>query len=241
LNNEMITPVLLRTDSDSEWPDGERMFYEVASDGLYLCRNTEFFRSSVKARGGPGELEPGERHFEPKFPLLPQALIEKCVGFFDRIAELHDSEAAALFLWDRNEACVRLVVPEQTATVYRGWSGSQYAIGVHYQIPTQLPPHWVPFGDIHCHVDSAAYSSYIDKQDELHSAGLHVVIGRIRSEPPEIHVEAVVDGERFDLRADSVIEGYARRDLDVPEAWIDRVKVSTSSSAWDGRSWRASS
>ena len=119
--------------------------------------------------------------------------------------------------------------------MWRAWDGYRSPIGVHYVPPADLPSDWVPFGDVHSHVDHAAYASSTDKADELHAAGLHVVIGRIRREPPEIHVEAVVDGTRFVLDPGTVIEGYERRRSDVPREWLERVQV-TESAAWTSRS-----
>ena len=137
-----------------------------------------------------------------------------------------------MWIWDRGEQRVRLVVPEQTATIYRAWDGYRSPIGVHYHPPTDLPQDWIPFGDIHSHVNMAAYASGTDKDDETHAAGLHIVVGRIQKEPPEIHVEAVADGTRFALDASDVIEDYEKRQLDVPQEWIDRVRIEESAPSW---------
>jgi hypothetical protein len=224
--------VIAKTTPELAWPEGERLFYLVARDGLFICRDTEFFRSCVPARHGPSALLAQEAFLAPHFPLIPRALFEYAVGFFDRIAELHGSEAAAIWIWDRRAAQVRLVVPDQTATVYRSWDGYRSPIGVHYHPPTNLPAHWIPFGDVHSHVNGAAYASGTDKHDEEHVAGLHIVVGRIQHEPPEIHVEAVADGKRFKLKPGDVIEDYAQRNCDVPREWIDRVEIDESSSYW---------
>jgi hypothetical protein len=226
-------PTLVAKDGpEIAWPEGERLFYLVAREGLFICRDTEFFRSCVPAPRGPSALQSQRPLLEPRFPRIPRELFEQAVGFFDRIAELHGSEAAAIWVWDRRERRVRMVVPEQTATVYRAWDGYRSPIGVHYYPPTDLPAHWIPFGDVHSHVDGAAYASGTDKHDEEHGAGLHIVVGRISHEPPEIHVEAVADGERFRLAPGDVIEDYARRDPDVPQEWIDRVEIEESRSYW---------
>ena len=217
-------PVLVKNQSEL-WPEDESLFYLVASGGLYVCRNHEFFRSCVPAQRGPGQLEEQKTFLVPRFPRIPQALFEESVGFFSEIADLHGSEAAALFLWDRAEQCVRLHVPEQTATVSRYSDGYVSPIGVRYTPPDDLPGHWIPFGDIHCHVGYSAYASGTDKDDELHSAGLHIVVGRIQQEPPDLHVEAVVDGKRFRLDPRQVIEGYERRRRPVEKAWIEKVRV----------------
>ncbi len=225
------TPVMAKRSADLAWPNDERMFYIVARDGLYICRNHDFFQSCVKSTGGPSELEVQSPFLIPQFPMIPCDLFELAVGFFDVIAELQGSEAAAMLVWDRSEQCVRLVVPEQTATMTKAWDGHRSPIGVHYVPPTHLPSDWVPFGDIHSHVDYPAYASTTDKEDETHMAGLHIVVGRLYQEPPELHVEAVVDGARFALEPADVIENYDKhyqeRKRDVPQEWIERVKVET--------------
>ena len=217
----LVTPILVKSEKDDPWPEGERLFYLLARDGLYLCRQHEFFRSCVKVEGGPSELLAHREIFEPRFPTIPRSLIERAVGFHTQIAELHGSESAALFAWDPREQRVKLVVPYQTATM----SGYRYPIGVHYHPPTTLPEDWVIFGDIHCHVSYAAYASHTDVEDEFHSAGLHIVVGRIWNDPPEFHVEAVVDGQRFRLDLDEISGGYASRRMKVPSQWISRVDI----------------
>jgi proteasome lid subunit RPN8/RPN11 len=221
----LLTPILVKSEHELVWPERERLFYLLARDGLYLCRQNEFFRSCVKASSGPSELELQKPFFEPRFPKIPAALIEQAVGFFTAIADRHGSEAAALLVWDRSQNQVHLVVPAQIATMGGFGSDYRYPIGVHYDSPGELPQDWVVFGDIHSHVDYAAYASHTDVNDELHSAGLHIVVGRIRAEPPDFHVEAVVDGERFVLEPADIVSGYATRCMTFPEHWLERVEI----------------
>lgn len=239
------TRLLVKTRPDSkeeieagtgeDWPGDEGMFYLLGSNGLFVGRNHEFFTSCVPARRGPQELAFQERFLEPRFPELSRQVCERIVGFFDRVAEEQGSEAAVVLVWDRAEQRVRLVVPEQTATMTR-WGSSLSPVGVHYLPPTDLPPHQVPFGDAHSHVHFAAYSSNVDKEDEEHSAGLHLVVGHIQNEPPQIRAEAVVDGQRFELDAGRVFGAYRSRNRDVPREWIERVRVEVlkPSHAWGG-------
>ena len=178
MNEDAIprTPVLLKTDAELQWPEDERMFYVLGSDGLHLCRNHPFFRSCVPATGGPGELEPQERFLESRFPIVPQDLFEQVVGFFAAVGELHGAEAAAMLYWDPEESRVRIVVPEQQVTVVRYSDGFTSPIGLFYQPPTDLPGHWVLFGDIHSHVNLSAYCSHTDMADEAHFPGVHIVV-----------------------------------------------------------------
>jgi hypothetical protein len=224
-SNSLLTPILAKAEESMPWPPGERLFYLVARDGLYRCRQNEFFRSCVKVSLGPSELAGQKPFFEADFPQIPAHLIEEAVGFFTRVADVHGSEAAALFAHDRSTGRVHLIVPTQVATMGGSSPSYRYPIGVHYDSPADLPEDWVIFGDIHCHVDYAAYASHTDVQDELHSAGLHVVVGRIQEEPPEFHVEAVVDGERFVLKPADVFASYTMRRMTFPEDWLDRIEI----------------
>ncbi len=203
------------------------------------CRSRNAVASSSCPAPGRARAEHPARRPAPgplpcNFPIIPQAIFEQVVGFFDRIAALHNSEASVLLAWDRDEECVRVVVPEQTATVTRYYDGYQHAIGLFYHPPTDLPSSWVVFGDIHSHVNMSAYSSVTDVKDEAYSAGLHLVVGRIYRQDPEFHVEVVVDGQRFELELHEVVEGYEERNSDIPEEWIGRVTIEASAPWWKG-------
>ncbi|MBT8439384.1 MAG: Mov34/MPN/PAD-1 family protein [Gammaproteobacteria bacterium] len=164
-----------------------------------------------------------EAFLELQYPMIPQDLMELAVGFFDQINQKHSSEAALLLAWDNCTQQVRLLVPKQRCTVYQGFSGP-YPVGVHYEFPERLPEDSFIFGDIHSHVDGAAYASVTDKHDEHHRPGLHIVVGRIGEEPPDFHIEATVDGIRFGVDQDQVIAGYHRR-ITVSQKCLDQVKI----------------
>jgi hypothetical protein len=237
-DDTLVTPIYVKTQADMPWPDDEKAFHVLGSNGLFLCRNHPFFRSCVPASAWPSELAEQKTFIELHYPKIPRRRFEVIVGFFARVAELHRSEAAVLLAWDSSVQRLRLVVPEQTATVSRNWWGDVYPIGLHYQVPTDLPAGWTIIGDVHSHVDEPAYASGTDKDDETHRAGLHVVVGRISREPPDIHIAAVVDGQRFRVEPTAVLAGYRQRRLRFPSAWLERVKVEPHS--WK-KSWSSSS
>jgi proteasome lid subunit RPN8/RPN11 len=230
---KLLTPIYLKTEehaSDSDDP----VSYLLTGNGLFIRRRHAFFTSCVAARDWPSELLQQEPHLELRCPKLPQAAMERIVGFFSRIERLHGSEAAAILLYDRRRESVSFEVPEQVATVTEGWNGERYATDVRYEMP-QLAPDIAVFGSVHSHADGPAYSSHVDCEDESHRTGLHIVVGRVEREPPEIHCEYVVDGVRFKVDAGAVIEGYQRRDTDVPAEWIERVEVETK--RYEARKW----
>jgi len=227
-----ITPIYLKTQAEMAWPD-DTFFYLLSADGLFVCRNHKFFRSCVRAPRWPSELARQEPFLKVAYPKMSRRMIERIVGFFSVVADVHGSEAGVLLAWDEPQKRIRVVVPEQVATVNRNRWGDTFPVGLHYEVPDDLPGHWTIIGDVHSHVDYWPTPSYIDDLDETHRAGVHVVVGRLRLEPPEFHVEAVVDGKRFILRSEHVMEGYRRRETDVPRAWLDKVKIKASGSYYE--------
>jgi len=224
--NGPITPIYLKTQPRMAWPD-DTFFYVMTGDGLFVCRNHRFFRSCVPAPRWPSALARQETFLKVAYPKMPRAMIERIVGFFSAVAERHNSEAGVLLAWDEPAQRLHVVVPDQVATVSRNWYGDVFPIGLKYEWPTELPNGWVIVGDVHSHVDHWPNPSYIDDLDETHRAGVHVVVGRIRSEPPEFHIEAVVDGQRFTLRPDQIMDDYRRRRDKVPRAWLEKVRIKT--------------
>lgn len=217
-------PLYVKTDEHMPWP-GDPVFYVLSRTGLFLCRNHRFFRSSVPARTWPAELASHPAYLTLRYPRMSRPQIERVVGFFARIADLYGSEAAVLLLWDDRARRLSLHVPPQTASVSRTWLGRRYPVDVRYEQPLDLPDHVTIVGDVHSHANEPAYASATDRSDESHKAGLHVVVGKLYREPPELHCEIVVDGTRFEVDPAEVIEGYDARCESVPKAWIDKVEV----------------
>ncbi|MGE0607270.1 MAG: hypothetical protein AB7O62_09270 [Pirellulales bacterium] len=217
-------PIYLKTSSDMPRPT-EAEFYWVTANGTFLGRNHPFFTSEVLAQKPPRALAEHRAACTIRYPRLGMAALEYIVGFFDRVYELHGSESIVLLYWDLVRKRYRLVVPPQTATVWETSSGSRSALDVAYETPTAPPKNCLLVADIHCHGDYAAYSSYTDEKDEIHRDGVHAIVGRIHREPPEFHLEIAVDGSRFGLQFDHFFSGYERRRRDIPQAWLDQVKV----------------
>jgi hypothetical protein len=154
-------------------------------------------------------------------------LFATIVGFFDAVARRYGSEAIVLLALDTRTGDVHPVVPAQVAVVGIGWRGTFYPETVEYQPPDDLPDGWVIMADVHCHVDGPAGSSYLDHDDEQHAAGLHIIVGCIGREPPDVRAEGVVDGTRFKLSPEPFLQGYTRRNAEFPPEWLDRLKVVT--------------
>jgi PRTRC genetic system protein A len=225
-SGKLQTPIYLKTDAATLLPSDVPAYHLLTSDGLFLCRNHPFFRSCVPAPNWPAELAPHSVSLELRYPKLPRSLLETVVGFFDVIGQRLGSEAAALLVWDAQSQSLEAHVPRQCGIVGCTWRGCPYPLSLEYQAPA-LPPHQSLIGDVHSHVDMPAFASGMDKEDELHRPGLHLVVGRLYLEPPEFHCEMTLDGHRFPIRdLDLVLEGYRRRRPDkVPAAWLEQVRT----------------
>lgn len=239
------TPIYVKVDDNFKWPN-DRFFYLIASDGLFRCRNHEFFRSCTPMKGGPKDLASQTKFLKLSYPLIPQALVERAVGFFRLVAEKQNTEAAVILVWNRQTKQVELLCPEQTG-INSGKSASSphgYPMDVKYEIPP-LAQHLALIGDMHCHVDGGAYASGTDEHDEIHRPGIHIVVGKIHDQKPAFFCEAVSDGERFSVDDLSLVwEGFDQADTQsVPQEWVDKVKVKTQTYAtygcgnyWEGGS-----
>ncbi len=235
----LLTPIYLKTRPDTPWPAREKMFYLLTRDGLFLCRNHRFFRSSVPVEDYPGELARHDPFLKLNFPRVPRRLLEQVVGFFAAIGARHGAEAAALLVWNTQASAVEAIIPEQTSLVFHDAERRTWPVEVRYQMP-DLPAHLVLLGDVHSHVEGAAYASPTDQKDERHRPGLHLVVGQIHREPPEFYLDISVDASRFHIRNhEMILEGYARRRLEeVPANWIESVTVR----AWpETRPWQITS
>jgi len=222
-------PIHLKLSDNQPWPE-DKVFYYLTKDGMFLCRNNPFFRSSAKTWKVPKGLAAHNERLTFQFPKLSQQQLELIVGFFSVIAKKQNSEAAILLVWNLESQQVELLCPDQVANVgndYVDWKGKKQMGGpmdVKYQIP-DMPPNKMVFGDIHSHVTMSAFASSMDMNDEVDKPGIHIVVGKIDKEPPQFHIEATVDGVRFDIRdLESVAEGYEKRnEADVSEEWINKV------------------
>jgi hypothetical protein len=227
---QLLTPIYIK-DHEDQWYQDDA-FYLLCSNGLYFCRNNACFRSCVPCRNGPSELAPQFPFLELNFPKIPSSLLERIVGFFWHVhCQAPGAEAILLLAWDAHRQSVQPVVPLQIATIGYTGHGQPVPWKLEYTVPIDLPPDWIIFADIHSHCMMGPFSSLTDRDDESTRPGLHFVVGQIDREPPRINVEAVMDGVRFRVVLDDVVEpGYRCRNAGFPQEWLQSIQIR------DGRS-----
>jgi len=217
-------PIYMKTSEDMPRPKDPE-YYMMTASGLFLGRNHQFFSSDVPAKRAPRSLARQKSFCEVRYPKLGVAALEYIVGFFDRVFQKHGSESIVLLFWNQQKQRYKLWVPLQEATVWESYSGIRSAMDVTYEVPIPMPRNHLLVADIHCHCDFGAYTSYTDERDEQYRDGVHAVVGHIARDPPQFHLDIAIDGTRFRMDCDQLFKGYHRRRRDVPQKWLDQVKV----------------
>lgn len=214
IENLSVPIFLKRDDKEFKWPT-HKLFYILAGNGYFMCRNHPFYQSCVKVTGyGHPDLVDHDECLKHYYPPLPQAMIEDIVGFFGLVKDEHRAEAYVLLAWDMVEKEIKMLVPEQEVSM----------TSAEYELPN-YPDSWILIGDVHSHNTMSAYSSSVDKDDEKKRSGLHIVVGKIDQEPPDFHAEIVVDGARFKVTDPlTLFEKYNRRNKEIPAEWMEKVK-----------------
>ena len=100
------------------------------------------------------------------------------------MADRYQAEAVVLLAWSQAEG-YKAVVPHQVSYVNRSWPLQALPLKVTYEWPS-LPAGFIPVGYVHSHVYMDADSSWVDAADVRHFTGIHLVLGRLDCEPPDI-------------------------------------------------------
>jgi hypothetical protein len=228
--------------------------YLMAAGGLYYEQHDELFHASTQihkfyrdVKFGSMQLLDHEEFFQPKFPLLPEALIQQCLGFFQHIEDQHDCECGLVLLYDPDKRQYQWCCPQQTI--------SKYDLKFTTPIPGKdYPEHLLHFGDVHLHPGMSAYHSGTDYDDEmLASDGLHLVVGTPKvygywdetigkwisakkyDKKTKFCATFVSDGARFEVDPEVVMELTVERGL-FPPSWLDQcqLKPKYQSTSWLG-------
>jgi hypothetical protein len=218
------TPIYVKKRQTDPRPT-DPMYFHVTASGLFQCRNHEMFQSDVRVEQFPKELATHQDRCLVDLPRLPVSALEFIVGFFDHVFQRYSSEAIVLLFWNWAKRRYKLVVPEQTATVWESNYGARFPLDVSYEIPVGYLGKHQLIGDIHSHGDHGSMASHTDHLDEVHRDGVHIIVGNIQREPPSFYAVLAVDGARFSLSPEQIFAGYRQRRTIVPRRWINNVKV----------------
>lgn len=191
-------------------PEDMQYAYILAGNGKFIRKKNKLFTAVVEAKAVPG-LEDCKVscRLNKDLPYMPYSLIRKAHEFFVAVYEKHKSEAILLLTledgkWD-------LHPPEQEAS----------SAHVKYEGIESI----APVGDIHSHCGMSAFYSGTDNADDSQIDGIHIVLGKIERSIPEIVVSITVNGTRFTLEPEYLIDGLPEAfiKVDKEHPWLDKV------------------
>lgn len=229
----MTIPIHLKLPgADLPGLDEDGMRIVVAEDGHYLERRTPMFATCTRATGRLIGLAPHEESCTLFTGKVPRLMVRAMLAYFRDAYRIHEGEAALVLLYHPERGTFRWVCPDQTVEVSKTWRGMVASDFIRYDMPLEVPDGYVIFGDAHSHADMPARPSGTDKDDEEFKDGLHIIVGRIDRVPQhQYHVDFVMDGQRFNLPPESVLEDGGCVPLaKSPKSWLGKIRLKTRAS-----------
>jgi hypothetical protein len=186
-----VFPIYLKEPGFQEPEDP--IYYLVTGNGLFQVKRTPLFSSRIHVSGLLW-LDKEQERAEFLLPVIPAKILGETMAFFREVFRKYRAEAAVLLYLREGAGEYAIRIPPQTVA----GGHCQYEIGPN-------PPGCIRVGTIHSHGAAEAFHSELDDVDEQYDDGLHVTIGSLHAKPT-VSCSLVVDGRRFDLRPETVLE-----------------------------------
>jgi hypothetical protein len=183
--------------------------YIIGRDGFYLFKRTLLFEAVVKVDKIP-LLDEEKETATLLAPKIPYPLIAEALAFFRAVYEKYRSEAMVFLLFE-NKAWSIEPGAQEVASASVSYENALHKSGKR------------PAGTIHSHCNMGASFSGIDDGDDMHSDGVHITIGKISEEFPEIACSLAVNGSRFHIESKDLISDLPAAKLE-NHPWLDKVR-----------------
>ena len=122
----MKFPIVLKQSPEPEAPG--RLYYEVASNGLFQVRDTPVYHAVTRVTSEvPGLLASRERLWM-KFPRLPAGIVEDVLAFFSEVNDRWRAEAIAMLYYRPESRTYRVDAPPQRIPGYLDYAGQWRAL-----------------------------------------------------------------------------------------------------------------
>ena len=199
--------------------------YVLGRDGLCLERCTPMYTSTVKIDRPIPFLEEHPQQCQLHCGPIPSDLLQQMVGFFQTAYRMHGGEAALILLYYPATGRFAWHCPKQKIEMYSLWGRFHAEDSVEYDNPLDLPEDAVQFGDAHSHT-GPPNPSLMDQNDEAHLDGLHIIVGYIKSPRPSWHIDFCIDGNRFAVPPEIILEAIPESPFpDPPEEWMEQIEL----------------
>jgi hypothetical protein len=197
--------------------------YFIASKNGWITNSPTLFGSAqVKTFQTPTTLEEVKERFYRNENKIPAHILTQAHHFFRMVYAKIKTESSVYICYNDNDGTYHLYVPEQYVT--HGSVNHRLPAGA---IESSVGAGYRAIGTIHSHCNFSAFHSATDRHDMDGMPGLHITIGHVDREEPEMVFALSVNKAKFDVeRADIVDEektadrnGYST----APEWWMNYV------------------
>lgn len=189
-------------------PASEPFAYVTGHTGHFLVKRNKLFEACVRVECIPGQPEQRE-FFRLKTGKIPMALFRQVLAFLEKVYEAHRSEGIVLLTHENGQWGIH--VPDQEVGA------------AHLKYENKEKARVV--GSIHSHPGFTSTPSGTDEHDELDFDGIHVVTAGFLPIADCITAFGVVNGRRFRIPVEDLIEDLAPVEATFPEEWLKRVKI----------------
>ena len=206
-------------------PKADVPYYVPYAEGLFVKKSSLIGHGLAKVGKWPAATLPkagtttGYYEFDSN-NRIPAKLMGQVVDFFERIYDRQHTEAEIMLVMHRDTKEWRVFVPTQL--VSHG--------GVNYVFdPAHIQSPWFLVGSIHSHCNFGASPSSTDTGDASEFDGIHMVIGHIKDDIPEITAMASMNGQmmHFDKdQLDGIFDFSEPKQHKAPD-WWDRYVEDT--------------
>ncbi len=158
-----------------------------------------------------------------KLPKVSLDIYSTILKFFRAVYKEHSSEAGVLLVMNLSkpveEQEYKIVVPEQEV------SGAHIDYKIKEKdIDLLLEEGEILVGSFHSHPNFGASQSNVDAGDELNFDGLHVTLGYITRDEPEIHARFCFHGQTYISKSNWIQKRPKGLDYTFPKEWLEKVK-----------------
>lgn len=207
---------------DDDWtklPDVNWPYYVEGQEGTFQHNRTTLGRALISTNKTPSALKAlGTKsgYFNFDAPPLPKELIAQTVSFFRRVYDAHHTEACVLFTQNARTGERRIFVPHQSLS-----HGGVHSI---YN-PTHIAPGHLVIGTAHSHCDFDGYHSSTDERDARRMDGLHITIGHLKDEMPDVAAMVSFQKELFHYKDIAKVADFSDLNAAVAPEWWDRYLI----------------
>ena len=179
-----------------EAPHEEVPYFFATKDGWFKNLPTLFGVAQVEAEDGPPHLEEWKPTYMLNDTKLPAWVLSQAHDFFRHIWNEMKTESSVYILYNRKDSEFKLFAPEQYVT----------GVAVNHKLDrSKLPNGFTPVGTIHSHCNFSAFHSGTDRHDAAQMPGLHITIGHVDRDEPEMVFGLSVGDQTFDVERKDIV------------------------------------